>query len=117
MRRGPWSSLPFRVALAARATAFVRALAAAPSPALVAWPGRAAPPALLPARSWSSCGSGCWSELGLAAGLGVPVFVFLPAAVAGPPAPAWPGSWSAVVAGPLAGSWSWSPGPGPLFGG
>lgn len=97
----PFSSLPFRVSLAARATAFIRALAAAPAPALVCWPGRAAPSGLRPSRSWSSCGSGSWSEAALAAGLGVTVFVFLPPGIQ-PPA-AW-GRWFFVSSGLFAGS-------------
>lgn len=106
VRSAQWSRLPWRARFAARAGACVRALAAAPAPALVCWPGTPAPAALRPGRSWRPCGSGSWSELALAAGLRVPVFVFLPPA-ATPPA-GW-GWFTAVSAGPLAGSWSLAP--------
>ena len=102
-RASRFSGLPFRSALAARSAWFVRSLAAAPAPVLVSFPGRACPSRCRVGRSWSSCGSGSWSSLALAVGLGVPVFVFLPAGVA-PPA-GW-GSWSLVAAGPFAGAWS-----------
>jgi hypothetical protein len=84
-----WVSFPATAAtpaaLAARAAACVRALAAAgPAPVWVCWPGRAAPVGLAPARRWVSCGSGSWAECALAAGLGVGVVLFLPPAVAPP---------------------------------
>ena len=55
--------------------------------------------ALLPGTRWQSCGSGSWSELALAVGLGVPVFVFEA------PVPASWGKWSQVESGFLSGSW------------
>jgi hypothetical protein len=102
---GP-AGLPPRAALAARAAACCRALAAAPAPLAVCWPGRPAPAGLRPSRSWVSCGSGSWSELALCAGLGCALAVFLSAGAA-PPA-AW-GSWSLVSSGPLAGAWLLAP--------
>lgn len=98
----PPAGLSPRAALAARAAACCRLLAAAPAPLAVCWPSRPAPAGLGPARSWVSCGSGSWSELALCAGLGAAVAVFLPAGAL-PPA-SW-GAWSPVVAGPLAGAW------------
>lgn len=83
-------------ALAARASAFVRALAAAPSPLLVLAPCSPCPAGLLPARSWVACGSGSWSEAALSFGLGCPVFVV------GLPLAALP-AWAAPLPGRLAG--------------
>ena len=75
--RSPFAALPVRAQFAARAAAFIRALAAAPSPLLLAWPGVVVPCHLSwSCRSWQSCGSGSWSEVALAAGTGVPVVVF-----------------------------------------
>lgn len=72
-----FTPLPVRARFAARASAFVRALAAAPAPVLLAWPSCPAPAGLRAGlRSWQSCGSGTWSEVALAFGLGVPVVVF-----------------------------------------
>jgi len=85
-------------ALPARAAAALRALASAPAPVLLAWPGRPCPSSLAgPSRSWVSCGSGSWSEIALALGLGVPVVLF---GAAPPPWVSVGRSWSA---GPLAG--------------
>ncbi len=83
-------------AFAARAAALVRALAASPSPLWVCFPGGACPAGVAPRRSWVSGGSGSWSECALAAGLGVPVLVFLPAGVV--PPSGW-GSWSFLGGG------------------
>ncbi|MBP8239492.1 MAG: hypothetical protein KAX50_06010 [Saprospiraceae bacterium] len=83
-------------AFARRAAVLIQALAAAPVPVWCCFPGCAAPAGLAPARRWQSCGSGSWSECSLAFGLGVPVLVFLPAAVQ-PPA-AW-GAWQSVAPG------------------
>ena len=82
-----------RAAFAARAAALVRTLAASPSPLWVCFPGGVCPAAAVPSRSWGSCGSGSWSECALAAGLGVPVLVFLPVGVV--PPSGW-GSWSSL---------------------
>ncbi len=75
--RAQFAALPVRAQFAARAAAFVRSLAAAPDPLLLAWPGCPIPCHLSwSSRSWQSCGSGSWSEIGLAVGYGVPVVVF-----------------------------------------
>ncbi len=92
-----------RGAFVGRSVRFVRALAAAPSPLLVSFPGGPCPAGVVPGPSWcGGSGSGSWASLALAVGLGVSVRVFLPAGVA-PPA-GW-GSWSRVGAGVFAGSW------------
>ena len=95
--------------LVARSVSFVRALAAAPAPLLVSFPLVPCPAGLLPSSSPSRCfsgfGSGSWATLALAVGLGLPVRVFLPAAVV-PPA-AW-GGWSLLSSGPFSGSWALS---------
>ena len=122
-RASAWRArgLPWPAALAARSVAFVRALSAAGG-VLVSAPGRPCPAGLLPGRSWRSCGSGSWSTLALAAGLAVPLVLFLPPAVS-PPA-AW-GPWSpaplfvndqftqanASLASPLSGAWLLLPPP------
>lgn len=78
-----------RGAFAARSVALVRSLAASPSPVFVSFPSGACPPSLVPSSSPSRCfsglGSGSWASLALAAGLGVPCFVWLPAGVVPPP--------------------------------
>jgi len=95
-----------RGALPARAAASLRALAAAPAPVLLAWPGRSCPASLSgPSRSWSSCGSGSWSEIALALGLGVPVLLF------SAPAPPWAAASRSWSSGPLAGALLLSPPP------
>lgn len=108
-RAGAPSAVVFRAAgrrprqLAARPAAFVQALAARPSAVLLSWPGRACPLGVLPAASWpGGFGSGSWASAALAAGLGVPVVVFLPVGVV--PPSAW-GSWSFLPSGTLAGGW------------
>ncbi len=101
-------SVPFRGRLVVRAVSFVRALSVAPAPVLLCWPGCAAPVAARPAPSWVSCGSGSWSELALAVGLGVPVVVFLPPSSL--PPSSW-GAWSFVSGGSLAGGWHLAPPP------
>ncbi len=68
--------LPIRQGLPARSVACLRALAAeGPRPLFVCFPGRPAPPNLVPGRSWVSCGSGSWSEIALALGLGISVAI------------------------------------------
>ena len=94
-----------RRAFAARAAALVRALAASPFPLWVCFPGGVCPAAAVPSRSWVSCGSGSWSECALAAGLGVPVLVFLPVGMV--PPSGW-GSWSSL-GGFLGGGWWFLP--------
>ncbi len=88
-----FSGLAPRARFAIRAAAFVAALAAAPSPVLLVWPGVPAPFGLLPQfgrKRWQSCGSGSWSEMAVAVGWGLPVVVFGHR----PPAPARPVSVS-----------------------
>lgn len=101
------AGVPFSAALVARSVAFVQALAASPAPCLVSFPAAACPVGLAPAARWpSGFGSGSWASLALAVGLGVPVFVFLPAGVV--PPVSW-GIWSCVGSGVLAGAWSLAP--------
>jgi hypothetical protein len=89
-------------ALAARASAFCRVLAACGG-VLVVWPAVACPAGLLPARRWpSGCGSGSWSEAALCFGRGASVVVVLPAGVA--PPSAW-GVWSRCSVGPAGAGW------------
>ena len=100
-----------RRAFAARAAALVRALAASPAPLWVCFPGGACPVGVAPSRSWVSGGSGSWSECALAAGLGVPVLVFLPVGVV--PPSGW-GGWSSL-GGFLGGGWWFLPAVQPLL--
>jgi len=100
-------------AFAARSVALVRAVAAAPSPAFCLFVPAPCPAGVIPATSWRSGrpASGSWSAGALAAGLGVPLFVFVApcAPPAAPALPCWPGgSWQTVSAGPFAGSFRWS---------
>jgi hypothetical protein len=100
-----------RGALPARASACVRACAAAgPGSAWVAFVAGPCPAGVVPARSWR-CGrpaSGSWSEIALAVGLGLPVVVFW----CGPgPAvlPVWGGSWVPAGRGVWAAGWRFMP--------
>lgn len=72
-----------RGAFAARSVALVRSVASSPSPLWVSFPGVPCPAGLLPSSRPGSCfsgsGSGSWASLCFAAGLGVPVLVWLPA--------------------------------------
>lgn len=100
-----------RGAFAARSVALVRAVAAAGG-TFVGFVSAPCPAGLAPSSSPSVCfrglGSGSWASLAFAAGLGLPVFVFLCGTAAA--LPAWPGgSWTLVEAGALAGAWRWSP--------
>ena len=88
--------------LVARSVRFVSAVAAVPGSCLVSFPCAACPSGFLPSRRWLSCGSGSWSGLSLAVGLGVPCFVFLPRGVR-PPA-SW-GAWSFARRGVFRGAW------------
>ena len=103
-----------RGAFAARSAALVRAVAASgPGAAFAVFVSSACPAGVVPARSWRSGSSvsGSWSSLALAAGLGLPVFVFW-CAPGAPVLPAWAGgSWVPASAGSFAGSWSWVPAP------
>ena len=104
------SAFPGPASFVRRSVALVQALAAAPAPLWVCWPGVAAPPALRPARSssacWSGSGSGSWAECAFALGLGVPVLVFLPVGVV-PPA-SW-GQWECWFCGSQSQGWFLAP--------
>ena len=104
------SAFPGPASFVRRSAALVRALAAAPAPVWVCWPGVACPAGLLPSASSSACwagsGSGSWAECAFSLGLGVPVLVFLPLGVQ-PPA-SW-GSWSAWFCGSASQGWFLAP--------
>ncbi len=101
---GGGPGVPLRGRLASRSVALVRAVAASgPGASFVGLVASPCPAGLRPSAVWSSCGSGSWSSLALAAGLGVPVVVFpLGWSWSSP----WPGCWSP---GPWPGSWRWRP--------
>lgn len=86
-----------RSGFARRSVALVQSVAASPRPLWVSFPARPCPAGLVPSASPSRCfagfGSGSWASAALAAGLGVPVLMWLPAGVV-PPA-----SWSFVSLG------------------
>jgi hypothetical protein len=86
-----------RSGFARRSVALVQSVAASPRPLWVSFPARSCPAGLVPSASPSRCfagfGSGSWASAALAAGLGVPLLVWLPAGVL-PPA-----SWSFVSLG------------------
>jgi hypothetical protein len=96
-----------RGALPARASAWVRACAAAGSgSAWVAFVTRPCPAGVLPALAWRSGrpASGSWSEVALAVGLGLPVVAFWCAP--GPAVlPSWSGSWVPAGRGVWASGW------------
>jgi len=101
--------VPLHGRLAQRSAALVRAVACAGGGGLVAFPAAACPTGLVPAATWRSSGSGTWSSLALAAGLGLPVVVF-PLDWSPDLLPPWPGSaWSTAGAGVWAGGWRFSP--------
>jgi len=106
-----------RAAFARRSAALVRAVVASgPGASFVAFVSAPCPAGIAPARSWRSGRpvSGSWSALALAAGLGLPVYVFW--CGSGKPAlPAAWGSWSPVAAGPFAGGWELGPAQLELF--
>jgi hypothetical protein len=104
-----------RGAFVRRSRAVVRAVARRrgfPGSAFVGFVSSPCPAGVVPARSWSSGAvpSGSWSSLALAAGLGVPVFVFWCGSGPFPP-PSWlAGRWSPVSSSPVwAGAWRWVP--------
>jgi hypothetical protein len=80
-----------RGSFAARSTACVRSVASAGG-CWLAFPCSPCPPGLVPSSSPSRCfggfGSGSWSSLALAVGLGVPCLVFLPPLISVPTG--WP---------------------------
>lgn len=96
-----------RGAFAARSVALVRSVASGSSPVWVSFPARACPPRVRPSASSSACfcggGSGSWASAAFAAGLGVPVFVWLPSGVSPPP------SWGFLSVG--SGWWFLRPSP------
>ena len=105
-------SIAGRGACVVRSVACVRSVAAAGGSWVAFVSSGACPAGVVPGGSWSSGGaspSGSWSSCALAAGLGLPVFVFWCAAGA-PVLPGWVGgSWSLVLSGWAAGSWCWLP--------
>lgn len=102
-------------AFAARSVRLVRAVARRrffSGSAFVGFVSSPCPAGVLPARRWSSgsSASGSWSSLALAAGWGVPVFVFWCAP--GPPAlpSSWSGSWvPAAPSGVWCSAWRFVP--------
>lgn len=100
-----------RGALPARASACVRACAAAGSgSAWVAFVSGPCPAGIVPARAWRSGqpASGSWSEAALAVGLGLPVVVFWCAP--GPVVlPSWAGSWEPAGQAVWAAGWRFLP--------
>lgn len=93
-----------RAAFARRTEAMVSAVAASGEGAgLVAFPGKACPSGVSPTRRWRSAkGSGTWGACALAAGLELPLVVYLPDGVA---LPAWWGVWVPAGEGVWAGGW------------
>lgn len=77
-----------RASFALRSIAFIKALAVSPAPVLLAFPSGICPAGLSPASDSLNCfngsGSGTWASVCYAAGLGVPVFVFMPAGIHAP---------------------------------
>jgi hypothetical protein len=99
-------------ALPARASACVRACVASGSGSgWVAFVCGPCPAGVVPASSWRSGrpASGSWSEVALAAGLGLPVVVFW-CAPGAPDLPAWGGgSWVPAGRGVWASGWRFVP--------
>jgi len=94
-------------ALPARASACVRSCAASGSGAAwVAFVTGPCPAGVVPASSWRAGrpGSGSWSEVALAVGLGLPVVVFW-CAPGAPALPAWGGAWVPAGSGVWASGW------------
>jgi hypothetical protein len=99
--------VPLPGRLAQRSAAMVAACAGGGG--LVAFPAAACPTGLLPAGRWQPSGSGTWSSLALAAGIGLTVVVF-PLGWPADQLPAWPGDWSpAGATGVWAAGWRFSP--------
>lgn len=99
-----------RAAFARRSVACVRAVASSGQGAAFAgFVSASCPAGLVPSSGWRAGAvvSGSWSALALAAGLGLPVFVFRCAF--GVVLPSSWGAWSRVAAGPFAGAWRLSP--------
>jgi len=71
-----YASGPLPAQLAARSNAFIRATAKVPRAALLSFPNTPAPANLRPnLKSWQPCGSGSWSGIALALGLGIRVAI------------------------------------------
>ncbi len=110
VRSGVWGK--GRGAYAARSSALVRTVAASgPTAQMTSWVISPCPSGIAPARSWrsGSTPSGSWSAAALAAGHGLPLFVFwcTPSAAE---LPDWPaGRWMPVTSGPFANAFHWSP--------
>jgi hypothetical protein len=100
-------AVPLIGRLAQRSAAMVAACAGGGG--LVAFPAAACPTGLLPAGRWQPSGSGTWSSLALAAGIGLTVVVF-PLGWPADQLPAWPGDWSpAGATGVWAAGWRFTP--------
>lgn len=92
---GPFVAPSFPARLASRSSACVRSVVAAGG-LWCSFPSVACPSRVRPSRSWCSSGSGSWSSLALAAGLGCSVVVCLPVG-ASFSLPSWVGgSWVRV---------------------
>ena len=107
-----------RSAFARRSAALVRAVVASgPGAAFAGFVSSPCPAGIAPARSWRSGRpvSGSWSALALAAGLGLPVYVFWCGSGAPALPSAWGGSWSRVSSGSFAGGWAFVPDQSRLF--
>lgn len=87
-------------ALVRRSAAMVGAVSVVPGGLLLAFPGCACPPGLVPSRSVSVCfsgfGSGTWASVALAVGLECDVVLWLPS---GLEPPLWPGGEWEVMGG------------------
>jgi hypothetical protein len=107
---GGGPGVPLMGRLAQRSAAMVRAVASAGGGGgVVGFPAGACPAGCVPAAAWRSSGSGTWSTLALAAGLGLPVVVF-PAGWSPGALPAWPGgSWACAGGGVWASAWRFTP--------
>lgn len=81
--------------LVARSCALVRSVVGVPGALWCSFPLGPCPSVCRPGAVWCSCGSGSWSSLALAVGLGVPALVWLPSSVRFP--------WAGAVC--LGGGW------------
>jgi hypothetical protein len=108
-----------RGSFARRSASLVSAVAASPSPrGFVGFVASACPVGLVPsplaAKCFAGFGSGSWASLALAAGLGVPVFVFW-CGQGSPQLPQWSGSWHQVTCRLFSGSWLFLPSQQSIF--
>jgi hypothetical protein len=107
-----------RGSFARRSASLVSAVALSPSPrGFVGFVASACPVGLVPsplaAKCFAGYGSGSWASLALAAGLGVPLFVFW--CEQGLQLPQWSGSWHHVTCGLFSGSWLFLPSQQSIF--